>query len=83
MIEVVYAMGTENVNMPTGATIPVHKGSHWPASDPVVLARPNLFTTDARYGLMYSQPPPGHDGELNEVEETTANPGEKRSARRG
>lgn len=82
MIDVVYAMGTENVNMPTGATIPVHKGSHWPSSDPVVKARPDLFTPDPRYGLLYTVAPPGHDSELNEVEEATANPGEKRSVRR-
>ncbi len=82
MIDVVYAMGTENVNMPTGATIPVHKGSHWPASDPVVKARPGLFTADPRYGLLYTEAPPGHDSELNEVEEATSNPGEKRSVRR-
>jgi hypothetical protein len=83
MIEVVYAMGTENVNMTSGATVQVHKGTHWPATDPVVRTRPALFTKDPRYGLLYTAPPPGHDGELNEVEEATANPGEKRSARRG
>ncbi|MES2211449.1 MAG: hypothetical protein V4515_14895 [Chloroflexota bacterium] len=82
MIDVVYAMGTENVNMPTGSTIPVHKGTHWPASDPVVKARPALFTSDPRYGLLYTAPPPGYDDDLNEVEEATANPGEKRSVRR-
>ena len=82
MIEVVYAMATERVGMRDGHTVQVHKGSHWPASDPVVLARPGLFTTDARYGLMYTAPPPGYDGQLNEVEEATANPGEKRSVRR-
>jgi hypothetical protein len=82
MIDVVYAMGTELVNMSTGTSVPVQKGTHWPATDPVVLARPNLFTPDARYGLQYTAPPAGHDAELNEVEEATANPGEKRSARR-
>jgi len=82
-IDVVYAMGTEAVNMPTGLRVTVHKGTHWPASDPVVLARPDLFTSDARYGLLYTAPPPGYDGDLNElVEEATANPGERRSTRR-
>jgi hypothetical protein len=33
-------------------------GSHWPADDPIVLARPELFTEDCRYGLMYSGDPP-------------------------
>ncbi len=84
MIDVVYAMGSENVNMPTGATIPVQKGTHWPASDPVVRARPDLFTTDVRYGLMYTAAPEGYNAELApiEVEQATANPGERRSARR-
>jgi len=86
MIDVVYAMGTENVNMPTGATVPVHKGSHWPATDPVVLARPALFTPDPRYGLLYTVAPPGHDIELNELEDefesASAAPGERRSVRR-
>lgn len=81
-IQVVYAMGTELVGLPTGQTVPVHKGTHWPASDPVVKYRPNLFSDDPRYGLLYTAPPPGYDGELNEVEEATANPGEKRSVRR-
>lgn len=87
MIEVVFAMGTENVNMPSGATIQVHKGSHWPRTDPVVKVRPELFTSDPRYGLLYTAAPPGYDTELNEldegvVESATANPGERRSARR-
>lgn len=85
-IDVVYAKGTENVNMLTGATIPVHKGSHWPASDPVVQARPELFTSDPRYGLLYTQPPPGFDEQLEPlpvVETATAGPGEKRNVRRG
>lgn len=82
MIQVVYAMGTELVGLSTGQSVPVRKGTHWPASDPVVRARPNLFTDDPRYGLLYTEAPPGHDGELNEVESATANPGEKRSARR-
>ena len=82
MIDVVYAMGTETVGMPDGTAIPVHKGSHWPASDPVVMRRPALFTSDARFGLLYTVAPPGFDMELNVVEEATANPGEKRSVRR-
>lgn len=85
-IEVVYAMGTELVGLPTGQSISVHKGTHWPASDPVVKARPNLFTSDPRYGLLYTEAPPGHDGELNElgdeVESASAVPGERRSVRR-
>lgn len=82
MIDVVFAMGTERVGMPDGHSVQVRKGSHWPANDPVVRARPSLFTPDARYGLQYTAPPPGYDGDLNEVEEATANPGERRSVRR-
>jgi len=84
MIDVVYAMGSERVGMPDGTSVPVPKGTHWPASDPVVKQRPQLFTTDPRYGLLYTptSPPPGYDEQLNEVEEATANPGEKRSVRR-
>lgn len=83
MIPVVYAMGTETVGMPDGSSVPVSKGSHWPAEDPVVKRRPGLFSEDARYGLLYTVAPAGYDVDLNEVEEATANPGEKRSARRG
>lgn len=82
MIEVVYALASEMVNIPTGATVPVQKGTHWPAGDPVVKARPALFTPDPRYGLQYTEAPPGYDTDLSEIEEATANPGEKRSVRR-
>lgn len=83
MIDVVYAVATERVGMSDGHSVQVHKGTHWPANDPVVRARPHLFTSDARYGLQYTAAPPGYDGDLNEVEEATANPGERRSVRRG
>lgn len=82
-MDVVYAMGSEVVGLPNGETLRVPKGTHWPATDPVVQARPGLFTTDPRYGLLYTAAPPGYDADLNEVEMATANPGEKRSVRRG
>lgn len=82
MIQVVYAIGTERVQIPNGESVPVQKGTHWPATDPVVKAYPALFTPDPRYGLRYTAAPPGHDVNLNEVEEATANPGEKRNVRR-
>lgn len=85
-MNVVYACGTEIIGMPSGQRVRVQKGTHWPADDPVVRSRPNLFTDDPRYGLMYSVAPEGYDTDLNpvdaEVEQATANPGEKRSARR-
>lgn len=82
MIDVVYAQGSENVPLPSGRVANVRKGQHWPKSDPVVKARPQLFTDDPRFGLVYSEAPPGHDDQLNEVEMATANPGERRSVRR-
>jgi hypothetical protein len=47
--------------------------------------RPELFTSDSRFGLSYSQPPTGYGADLEplQVEEATANPGERRSVRRG
>lgn len=82
MIDVVYAIGSEPVGLKSGQTVLVHKGSHWPADDPVVKTRPGLFSDDPRYGLQYTEAPRGYDTELNEVEEATANPGERRSVRR-
>jgi hypothetical protein len=86
MIDVVYAMGTEIVTMSTGQTIPVQKGTHWPADDPIVKARPYLFSRDNRYGMFYTAEPEGYnqseDAYSGEVESATANPGEKRSVRR-
>jgi hypothetical protein len=81
-IDVVYATGSEPVTLRTGQTIVIPKGSHWPADDPVVRSRPHLFSDDPRYGLLYSEAPRGYDNDLNEVEEATANPGERRSVRR-
>lgn len=82
-MDIVFAQATEQVALPSGRIANVHKGQHWPATDQVVQLRPDLFTTDPRYGLLYTEAPPGYDTELNEVEEATANPGEKRSTRRG
>lgn len=81
-MDVVYAQGSDQVLLKSGAVAQVRKGQHWPASDQVVKLRPELFTTDPRFGLVYTEAPPGHDGELNVVEEATANPGERRSVRR-
>lgn len=80
-MQVVYATGTRPVQMSTGIGGMVQKGSHWPASDPVVLANPDLFSTDPRYGLLYSVEPDGWDEPV--VEEATAVPGERRNTRRG
>lgn len=42
----------------TGTPVTVQGGSHWLADDPLVAARPDLFTADCRYGLAYSGEPP-------------------------
>lgn len=83
-MDIVYAQATDKVPLQSGQVAQVRKGQHWPATDPVVKARPDLFTDDPRYGLVYTAAPPGHDGELNEipVETATAAPGERRNARR-
>lgn len=67
MIDVVYALDNGTVTLPSGSIATVHKGQHWPASDQVVVARPDLFTDDPRCGLSYSEAPPGHDADLNEL----------------
>lgn len=84
----VFATETRLVSHPkTGATVAVNIGEHWPADDPLVVAYPQFFTEDARYGLRSSRPLDGDGYPVVEgrrakregVEETTAAPGEKRS----
>lgn len=82
-MDIVFAQGDGQVPLRSGRTAQVRKGQHWPATDQVVKLRPDLFTADPRFGLLYTEAPPGFDAELNEVEEATAVPGEKRSTRRG
>jgi len=41
-----------------GYPVTVTGGSHWLADDPLVLAHPDLFTRDCRYGLAFSGEPP-------------------------
>lgn len=81
-MDVVYAQGSDKVPLRSGQIANVRKGQHWPAGDPVVKARPDLFTDDPRYGLVYTEAPAGYDEQLNEMEAATAVPGEKRNARR-
>lgn len=66
-IDVVFAQSTERVPLPDGRIANVVKGGHWPATDPVVRERPHLFTADPRFGLLYSEAPPGYDADLNEL----------------
>lgn len=83
-MKVVFAMGTENVILPTGATVRVQRGSMVPESDPLVRARPDLFSPDPRYAPnLLGTELPEEFGEGGPVETATAAPGEKRSVRRG
>jgi hypothetical protein len=83
-MQVVYATATQHV----GAGL-VRKGTHWPADDPIVKAHPDLFSSDPRYGLLYSVEPDGWDEPVGQtaqdppVEQATKAPGEKRQTRRG
>lgn len=73
-VRVVYATTTTSVHGPSGMPVQIVWGSHWPASDPVVLAHPELFTDDPTPGLRISAP-------LRDpvvVEQATAAPGERR-----
>jgi hypothetical protein len=79
-MDVVYASQSASVSLPNGGQIPVHKGTHWAADDPVVAQYPHLFSVDPRYGLQYTQEPTGWNDPP--VEQATAAPGEKRNARR-
>lgn len=49
---------TTTVVADLGSPARVQAGSHWLADDPLVRARPDLFTEDCRYGLAYSGEPP-------------------------
>ncbi len=79
-IRAVFAKDTASFPLPHGGSITVRKGSHWSADDPIVAEHPELFTTDPRYGLSYTTPPP----EMSDppVEQATAAPGERRVTRR-
>ncbi len=78
----VYARSTGNIQLPNGATVLVSAGSMVPDSDPVVQARPDLFSDDPRYcsALFATVMPAGMDDPP--VEAATAAPGERRNTRR-
>lgn len=56
-LEHVFAKATTQVT-DLGYPVTVAGGTHWLADDPLVAARPDLFTRDCRYGLSYSGDPP-------------------------
>jgi hypothetical protein len=86
-VDVVYATATGRVGVgEAGGGGVVRKGTHWPADDPVVRQHPDMFSADPRYGLQFSEEPPGYrDGLPGEapVEQATAGPGERRNSRKG
>jgi hypothetical protein len=77
-VDVVYAVATVSINTPAGFPVLVRAGTHWPANDPIVLANPTTFSSDPRVGMSSTLPIPQGD-----IEQMTAAPGEKRSARQG
>lgn len=77
-MDVVYATTTTMVTL-DGAQHRVQKGTHWPADDPIVAAQPSAFSTDPRYGMLYTREPDGYNAP---VEQATAAPGERRATRR-
>jgi len=80
VISVVYAVANATVTLPGRGTGQIQKGQHFPADDPFVRSRPELFSSDPRFGMLYTVEPDGYDDPP--VEAATANPGEKRSVRR-
>jgi hypothetical protein len=85
-IATVFAKDTATVQQPGGGmSVLVAKGSHWPATDPLVAAHPELFSPDPRWGMQYTAEPAGYGEPMYEgspvVEQATAAPGERRATR--
>lgn len=79
---VVYAVDTVNIMMPEGNMVLIQRGQPHSSDSPVVRFKPELFSDNAE---LWSRPAPtsiGADGQPL-VEQMTANPGERRNARRG
>lgn len=53
-MKIVFALSTASVTMPGGWTMLVTQGSHWPANDPLVERRPELFSDDPMTGIQHS-----------------------------
>jgi hypothetical protein len=79
-VDVVFAIDSVSLNVPSGGQVYVQRGSHWSADDPIVRAFPQWFAADPRYGLSWTGEPPE---ELSEppLEQTTRAPGERRNVR--
>jgi hypothetical protein len=80
-MEIVYPVTDATLTLANGSVFVVRRGQHWSTEDAVVKEKPDAFSADPRYGLAFSAPPP----EMADppVEQATAEPGEKRSIRRG
>jgi hypothetical protein len=63
MLATVFATTTTTVSVGPGNHTTVHEGEHWLASDPIVVAHPDLFTNDPRHGLCSTVPIPDGDDE--------------------
>jgi hypothetical protein len=82
-MKVVFAVATENVVLSTGATVRVPRGSMVPESDPLVRARPDLFSSDPRHAPnLLGTELPAEFGDDTPVETASAAPGERRNTRR-
>jgi hypothetical protein len=83
-MQVVFAKFDAGVTTPDGGFSMVRMGEHRHPADPVVKARPDVFSPDPRYGLVwYGTPPAELADPPDEVEAATAGPGERRNTRRG
>jgi hypothetical protein len=71
-VNVVYALDTATVAMPSGEQITIRKGEPYPEDHPVVVRCPGFFSDDTVYGM-----------HARDVEQATAAPGERRNVRRG
>jgi hypothetical protein len=78
-MRVVYPKASVVLTMPEGNSLHVPLGTHWAADDPVVLAHPEMFSEDPRHGVYRHTP----ESLVDDVEQATAAPGERRSVRRG
>lgn len=57
-MDVVYPFMNAAITMPGGYSVPICRGQHWWAGDPVVKQSPTSFSTDPRQGLTSTVRPP-------------------------
>jgi hypothetical protein len=82
MVDFVYARSSANVDLPNGATVLVSAGCMVPATDPLVAARPDLFSPDPRFCVALFGTVLPDDLTGPPIEFATAVPGERRNTRR-